>query len=106
MSWCEQLAKCVSAEQDKTLDWWEKMEIGYFLAKYLHVKRLSPSHFVPLIMSFLNSFNLQHFLSPAEVTHLIYLSRTLIGLVFKLPSFPLILKQVTEPGSKRHASNF
>ena len=82
------------------------MSIVYCLAKYLHGQHLFPSQCVSLFMLFLNCFNRQHYLSPDEVTHLVHLSPFLIGPVFKLPSFPLLFKQMIEPEPKRHASTF
>jgi len=82
------------------------MEIVYCLAKYLHGKRLSPSQNVSSVMLFLVSLNRLHYLSPDEVTHLVYLSTNLISRLFKLPSFPLLFRQLIEPEHKRHANTF
>ena len=102
--WCEQLAKCVSAEQDKTFRLVGENGIAYCLAKYIQEKRLSPSQCVSLVMLLLNNYIQQHYLSPAKLAHLIYISTTLIGRVFKLPSFPLFFRQVTEAESNRHVN--
>jgi len=55
-------------------------------------------------MLLLNNCIQQHYLSPAKGAHLIYLSMTLIGRVLKLPSFPLLFRQVIEPESKQHVN--